>query len=885
MSIILPDTAKIAVIGGGPAGSFFAHFMLTRGARAGREMDVTIFERKSFLDFGPKGCNMCAGALGHHLVEQMRSENIPLPPNVIRQEVEGYMLHVNDREVFLKQGDRPIYTVFRGNSPDSSSEGAVSFDQFLLEHAVSLGAKFRRERITEVIWPEHPLERVQLTAAGGDTIDFDLVAGAFGVNTRLRERFMAGYVPPRTWIACQAEMAVAAAFNEEAYGNRIHVFALGERNIRFVAMTPKRNFITITAIGPSVKMSDLENALRRPEFKPYLPENWRIHCHCHPRFPITSARNPFRDRGVLIGDACMARYLKNGIESAYFTALFAAGTCQKHGIGADDFGRYYRLCKERFGFDNVCGKVLFAVHNTVARRRRLSRAHLMVAEMERTQKHGDRQLLSNSLWSMFTGDERYQDILKDLLWPRVQLSLVSQALQSLFRNNDAWERYADRKLADLRTRAESSNLVLNRGSTVAIIGGGPSGSSCAIRLLARARVRGLPLRVVIFEGKDFDRHYNQCVGVLSPPLEGYLRAQLGIELPEMMIKRRIENYRIYSDNTDVTLDGSADADHTYTVRRVMFDRLLLRKAEEAGAEIVRSRVTGIEFVNTRKLDEVRIYSESQYLRADVVVGAFGLDEAMLDHWERATKPLRPYERPTKLLKTFITKIHTDPAFIESKLGNTIHAFLLSGPRVEFGAVTPKGDHIIVNIAGRDVRSLDLDEFLEHPRVRELLPEYDRDFLNFYAGHFPTSPAKNPYGHRYALVGDATGWMRPFKGKGINTAVVTGMRAADTIFERGFSRKAFDAYAQNCMDLRQHHFYGVSVRYLTKVSRILGLFDSALEAAKSDEELRNIFYLAVSGEASYRDILFRILRPSTLRKLAVSSGVHLLKRIAPARTPA
>jgi flavin-dependent dehydrogenase len=679
-------------------------------------------------------------------------------------------------------------------------------------------------------------------------------------------------------------MPVDPEFSRRALGNNIHLFAFGKRKVRFLALTPKGNFITLSAIGPWVRMADLEEILRRPELQPYLPEGWEITCHCHPRFPITAARKPYRDRGLLVGDACQARYLKNGIESAYFTALFAAQTCINSGIGKDDFAPYRRLCRKRFGIDNLCGKVLFAAHNAAAGRRPLARAHLMTTELERIGRRRERQILANSLWSMFTGDEPYAAILKDMLKPGIQLRLLYDGLQSLVRTESRWESHAERKLARQRMRA-GMGLRLADGATVAIIGGGPGGASCAIRLLDKARQEDKDIRVVIFEGKDFDRHHNQCVGALSPPLERLLREEMHIELPERLIKRRIEGYRLYSDNAVVPLDGRGDTEPTYTVRRVMFDRFLLKKAEEAGAKIVRSRVTGVEFVNTRERDEVRIYSESRYLRADVVVGAFGLDRAMLDCWERATRLFSPYRRPRKLLKTFITKIHTDPAYIESTLGNSIHAFLLSGPRVEFGAVTPKADHIIINIAGRDVCSLDLDNFLEQPQVSALLPQIDRSFIDYYEGYFPTAPAANPYGRRYVLVGDATGWMRPFKGKGINTAVITGIRAADTLYEHGFSRKAMERYARGCADLRSDYYFGVTVRHLCRLARSLGLFDSTLRIAGSDRRLRDILYMAVSGEDSYRNIFLKLLGPATVGKLARSSGKQLLKRLRPSRTAA
>jgi hypothetical protein len=69
------------------------------------------------------------------------------------------------------------------------------------------------------------------------------------------------------------------------------------------------------------------------------------------------------------------------------------------------------------------------------------------------------------------------------------------------------------------------------------------------------------------------------------------------------------------------------------------------------------------------------------------------------------------------------------------------------------------------------------------------------------------------------------------------------------------------------------------------ARSLGLFDSTLRVAASDRELREILYLAVSGEDSYRNIFLKLLKPAILGKLATSSGKHLLKRLMPSRAAA
>jgi flavin-dependent dehydrogenase/ribosomal protein S18 acetylase RimI-like enzyme len=418
---------------------------------------------------------------------------------------------------------------------------------------------------------------------------------------------------------------------------------------------------------------------------------------------------------------------------------------------------------------------------------------------------------------------------------------------------------------------------LHDGSTVVVIGGGPGGAACAIKLLQRADERALRLRVVVFEGKDFNVHANQCVGVLSPPIEEVLARELDVQLPRELIKRQIFGYRLHGIRENVLLTGhgahAGQLEHgraTYAVERADFDRFLLDRARELGAEVVDSRVTGVEFVRGSGLDEVRIYSESLYRRADVVVGAFGLDEAMLSVFEDVTArgPRRGFERPTKWLKSYLTTIDTTARFQTEKLGHIVHAFLLpvDCPRIEFGAITPKGDHILVNIAGEQVTSRDLDLFLQMPQVQALLPGFDAGAINYYEGRFPSSPARGAYGHRYVLVGDATGWLRPFKGKGINTAIITGIRAAETMIEHGVSAQAFEHYRRACRDLFGDYRYGVLVRRLMMMGARLFL-DPMIDVGKVDPLMYDALFDSVSGHDSYRNIISRSLKPRLVRKVA------------------
>lgn len=401
-----------------------------------------------------------------------------------------------------------------------------------------------------------------------------------------------------------------------------------------------------------------------------------------------------------------------------------------------------------------------------------------------------------------------------------------------------------------------------RGKTVAIVGGGPGGCGTAIRLAQLSRERDLGLRVVLFEGKDFEHHYNQCAGVLSPPIEELLQDRLGVELPYDIYKRQIFGYRLHAGKKEILLVGDHKGGATYAVRRVVFDRFFLSCAEKGGAEVSHSRVTAIDFPKKGR-DNVFLYTEGGMIKADVVVGAFGLDDGMMSVFETATGG--KYRRPGDYMHTFVVKISTDRAFIEKKLGSIIYAYLFPPgiPNLDFGAITPKGDHVIVNVAGRRATVEDMFAFLSLDIVRDHLPPLSRDSLEVYRGKFPGKPARGATGDRYLVVGDATGWMRPFKGKGINMAIHTGIQAAETIVDHGTDSASLLKYEERSRQLRDDYLYGSWMRHLCKAGEITGMLGTVLSMAKVNQEVHDALFSAVSGHGSFRDIFTRYARPRVL----------------------
>ncbi len=416
---------------------------------------------------------------------------------------------------------------------------------------------------------------------------------------------------------------------------------------------------------------------------------------------------------------------------------------------------------------------------------------------------------------------------------------------------------------------------LRNGQTVAIIGGGPAGASCAIALLNAAQAKGVQIEVVIYEGKDFsgEFHHNQCVGVLSPPLDSVLSDGLGVAFPSHLVQRTVTKYVLHSDHQDLELEGEGAP--AYTVSRVRFDDYLLWQARSRGARLVRSRVTDLEFF----WDRVIVYAESESRSVDVVVAAFGLDEGSGQFLLRATgvRGAEAYRAPD-CVHSIVTRVPEDEASLES-LGSAIHAFLPSDRAIEFGAVTPKRDHLTINIAGATVTATNMDDFLRLPAVRRVLPAgFDPSASPpvYFKGHFPINTARGICHDRYVSVGDASGLLRSFKGKGVTYACITGLRAAKAMMGEGICKDAFQkAYLGECGEILADIPYGQAVRWQAIQGSRYGLIDSVISQARGDATLRRALFDAVSANRFYREIVEDVLRPGLMMRLAGSVLLALL----------
>lgn len=434
----LTDGSRIAVIGGGPAGSFFSYFLLKMAERVGREIQVDIYEPRDFNRPGPAGCNMCAGVVSETLVQYLAAEGINLPPAVVERGIDSYVLHMDVGSVRIETPlhEKRIAALHRGLGPRGLREIKWdSFDNYLLMLAIDKGARVIHQRVVEVGRTEGQL---CLRSQNGSPVSYDLVAVAVGVNTaalKLFEGLGFEFQPPRTTKCFLREYYLGEEAVEKYIGSSMHTFLLNIPRLEFAALIPKGDYVSLALLGDEIDKNLLQTFLNDPTVKRCLPPDFpvdQVACCCAPRINVKGSTQPFGDRIVFIGDCGVTRLYKDGIGAAYRTAKAAASTAMFQGISAEDFYRHYRPVCQALETDNFIGKMIFAVVRQMQKRGFARRAVLrMVSREQQGQAYPERGM-SLVLWDMFTGSAPYGEVFLRTLHPAFWTRFLRDLVASLW---------------------------------------------------------------------------------------------------------------------------------------------------------------------------------------------------------------------------------------------------------------------------------------------------------------------------------------------------------------------------------------------------------------------------------------------------------------------
>ncbi|MBF0186877.1 MAG: hypothetical protein HQL50_03025 [Magnetococcales bacterium] len=437
----LNDNARIAVVGGGPAGSLSAFFLQSLAERVGLTLKVDVYEPRAFYKTGPSGCNMCGGIISESLIELLATEGLQIPSSVVIDTIDTYTLHTDDGHVRIRSrlDEMRIASIFRGGGPRGADHQLPlpwdSFDWFLLQQACKRGARHIPERVKALSINEQGLPTVH--TKGMEPSAYDFLIGAIGLggpSLKMFEKMGFGYEQPETTKAFVAELYYGDQEVKHRLNQAMHVFLLTIPGLKFAALIPKGHYATLIILG-EITMDLIQRVLASPVVKRIFPPGWEIPvqpCQCHPRITIGAGKTLVADRIAMIGDCAVSRLYKDGIGAAYRLSKPLALTAITHGVSKESLAQHYLPQCDRMDRDNRIGHTLFNMDTLFRSIGPMRRGMLETVRQEQAQA-GGHQHLSAALWDTFTGSSSYQDILFRLLHPTVLARLTIKSALSLFR--------------------------------------------------------------------------------------------------------------------------------------------------------------------------------------------------------------------------------------------------------------------------------------------------------------------------------------------------------------------------------------------------------------------------------------------------------------------
>lgn len=457
------------VIGGGPAGAFFAIQLLRRAAQLQRPIQVWILERRCrgagsdqagcALPDCWRGCNHCAGGISPRLNDSLRELGLALPDGIIQSRIRSVTIQGYWKNITLEvPPGRAMNSVYRGTRPSRRPDHREHFDGFLLQAARQAGAQVIGAEVIGVARQANGKPRVTYRHGQGEAaMEGDLVVFATGVNVRPGARaednpmvaafrhLAPAFHPPRLRRALIVEVEQEAGA-PPWLGEELHFVEYGSRDLplEMCSLVPKRRFLTAVLVGRAVDtLPETEPARRMarqffnlPQIRKLVPPRTRLRlaCWCRPNLVVGTARQPFGLRVAAVGDLVTSRLYKDGLLSAHHLATALANAVLERGVDEESLRRGYAPEVERMRRDNRYAAVVFLAHRLVFSSSVLSRFLYQAVLTERKNRPQPRRVLEAVLWKVASGDDHYEQIFRAMIRPTVLASILWGGVVITFRN-------------------------------------------------------------------------------------------------------------------------------------------------------------------------------------------------------------------------------------------------------------------------------------------------------------------------------------------------------------------------------------------------------------------------------------------------------------------
>jgi len=313
---------------------------------------------------------------------------------------------------------------------------------------------------------------------------------------------------------------------------------------------------------------------------------------------------------------------------------------------------------------------------------------------------------------------------------------------------------------------------------VAIIGGGPAGSTAATFLARAGR------RVIVIEREKFPRFH---IGESLLPFSVAAFDRLGVreKMDRMFMPKYGGEIASACGEAEVKFyfkDGfRSRRDSSYQVTRSEFDKMLLDHARENGADV--REETAVKNIEPRK-EQVRLemevangstsFVESRYLLdcsgRQAIVGNYFQLKKTYDHLQKFSifSHYDKVERPEGIDGTLIRMVRG--------LDSWFWMIPLTPTRTSIGVVMDTATYRAMKLSPEAALQKCINE---QPILLERMKNAERVAPVYSAGDYSYRNTQL-YGDRWLLVGDAAGFIDPVFSSGVFMAIMSAEGAADTI---------------------------------------------------------------------------------------------------------
>jgi len=353
---------------------------------------------------------------------------------------------------------------------------------------------------------------------------------------------------------------------------------------------------------------------------------------------------------------------------------------------------------------------------------------------------------------------------------------------------------------------------------VAVVGGGPAGSSAA-EVLAKAGIETYLLERKLDNVKP-------CGGAIP------LCMVSEFDLPPEIIDRRVRKMKMISpSNVEVNIGGTLrDDEYIGMCRREVLDGFLRDRAAKSGATVINGTLHKLEIPSSDNAPYTLHYAdhskgslegEAKTLQVDLVIGADGANS-------RVAKAIDAGDYNYAIAFQERIRLPEDKMAYYDDL-----AEMYVGDDVSpdfYAWVFPKYDHVAVGTGTMKPNQAKIKQLQAGIRARAAAKLRGGKIIRVEAHPIPEHPRPRRVVGRVALVGDAAGTVTKSSGEGIYFAAKSARMCAETIVE--FSQKGDRVPTEADLKVylkRWDKQYGITYKVLDILQTVFYRSDATREA--------------------------------------------------------